>query len=92
MQIKVESTFERGLKSLPPDRARAAIKSLQLFIEAPNLPRLRFRELKGIKGFYIISSKGGDRIILRKDESDVYAAVDVGPHDNVYRRWSRVSG
>lgn len=92
MQIKVEVTFERGLKSLPPDRARGAIKSLQLFMESQNLPRLRFRELKGLKGYYIISAKGGDRIILRKDDATVFAAVDVGPHDNVYRRWSRVSG
>ncbi len=27
--------------------------------------------------------------IFRRDADDVYAAVDVGPHDNIYRRWDR---
>ena len=58
-------------------------------MEEPSLPSLRFRPLQKLKGYYIISSVHGDRIILRKDGDNVYSAVDVGPHDNVYRRWNR---
>ncbi|MEH3120257.1 MAG: hypothetical protein PGN25_22420 [Methylorubrum populi] len=53
------------------------------------MPSLRFRPLAGRVGYFIINPTRGDRIILRKDGDDLYAAVDLGPHDNVYRRWDR---
>jgi len=89
VRITVEPRFEKGLKRLPPDRAKAAAETLLKFQEEPALPRLDFRPLKGKVGHYIIDARHGDRIILRKDADDLYAAVDVGPHDNVYRRWKR---
>lgn len=87
--IAIEDGFKGALRSLPPDRKKAAIKSLTLFIDTPNLPRFRFRPLKGLDGHFIINAKRGDRIILRKTGEDAFAAVDVGPHDNIYRRWDR---
>lgn len=88
-RLIVEGTFERGLLSLPPDRRKAAVKSLMLFMVEPTLPRFSFRSLKGADGYFIINAKRGDRIILRKDDETTFAAVDVGPHDNIYRRWNR---
>lgn len=88
-KLIVEASFERGLKSLPPDRARAVAKSLVLFVENPELPRFHYRPLKGMLPYFIINVKHGDRIILRRDDDATYAAVDVGPHDNIYRRWNR---
>ncbi|OEI85076.1 hypothetical protein GRI33_07115 [Brucella sp. BO3] len=88
-KLIIEASFERGLKSLPPDRAKAVAKSLILFRENPELPRFRYRSLKGLSGYFIINVKHGDRIILRKDDETTYAAVDVGPHDNVYRCLNR---
>jgi mRNA-degrading endonuclease RelE of RelBE toxin-antitoxin system len=89
IKITVEESFKRGLKQLPPDRRRRASAALVKFIETPDLPGLAFRPLAKMSGFYIIDINRGDRIILRKDAEDIYAAVDVGPHDNVYRRWNR---
>lgn len=88
-EVTVEATFLAGAKKLPPDRRKAAATALMKFTDEPSLPSLRFRPLQKLKGFYIISSVHGDRIILRKDGDHLYAAVDVGPHDNVYRRWNR---
>lgn len=90
ISVRVHDTFTRGLRSLPPDRARAAVSTLKLFIESPDLPRLRYRPLKGKKDHFIINGKGGDRIILRKEDGGSYAVIDVGPHDNIYRRWDRL--
>lgn len=89
VRVTIEATFERGLKSLPPDRRKAAGRALLKFMDEPGLTSLRFRPLGGRAGFFIISAGKGDRVILRKDADDLYAAVDAGPHDNVYRRWDR---
>lgn len=89
VMISTGASFERALKSLPHDRATAAIKTLSLFMEEPALPRLRFRALKGLDGYFIINVKHGDRIILNKTGNETYIAVDIGPHDNVYRKWNR---
>lgn len=89
LRLIPEATYLRAVKRLPPDRAKAANAALVKFMEAPSLPSLKFRALQGQAGYFIISSAHGDRVILRKDEEDRYAAVDVGPHDNVYRRWRK---
>lgn len=56
----------------------------------PTPPGLHFRTLKGWPGYFIIDAAHGDRIILRQDFEDQYAAVDCGPHDNIYRKWDRL--
>jgi hypothetical protein len=89
VRITVTRRFELALKGLPPDRARRAANALTLFAREPRLPRLGFRSLSGSPGHFIINASRGDRIILRRESDDHFAAVDVGPHDNVYRRWSR---
>lgn len=89
VRVTVAPSFGKALQRLPPDRARAAAESLVKFSDEPALPRLDFRPLKGKSGTFIIDGKRGDRIVLRKIADDHYAAVDVGPHDNVYRRWNR---
>lgn len=90
MKVSVEENFITALKKLPPDRANAARKGLVKFAKAPNLPHLYFRPLEGWQGYFIIDPRRGDRIILRRMAEDHYVAVDVGPHDNVLRRWDRL--
>jgi mRNA-degrading endonuclease RelE of RelBE toxin-antitoxin system len=89
VRIKIEPAFLKAIRSLPPNRRERANDALIKFQEAPDRPGLDFRPLKNGAGYFIIDSAHGDRIILRKDEPDLFAAVDVGPHDNVYRRWAR---
>jgi hypothetical protein len=91
MRVRVRTApgFEKALKSLPPDRGKAVMSALVKFAEEPSLPSLKFRSLESKSGYFIINPTRGDRIILRKDADDLYTVVDVGPHDNVYRRWNR---
>ena len=89
IRIAVEPGYGRGLKALPPDRRKAANEAILKFQADPSWPSLRFRPLKGRKNHFIINPTRGDRIILRRDAEDLYAVIDVGPHDNVYRRWDR---
>lgn len=95
-KVRSSKPFERGLKGLPPNRKEAAITALRRFMAEPALPSLKFRPLAGKKDHFIISSVHGDRIILRREDEEMdaeagqtFTAVDVGPHDNVYRRWNR---
>lgn len=90
--VKPTPAFLKALNRLPPHRQRAAVRALKKFMGDPILPSLDFRALSGAAGYHIIDPGSGDRIILRKDEEaavDTYEAVDVGPHDNVYRAWNR---
>ncbi|PZP59498.1 hypothetical protein [Agrobacterium sp. MS2] len=88
--VTVRESFKKGLKSLPPDRAKAAIQTIELFMQEPARPRFNYRQLQGSKGYFIINVKRGDRIILQKLDDNSYVALDVGPHDNIYRRWNRL--
>ncbi len=89
VQITIEQTFLNSAKKLPPDRRRAATRTLEKFMEEPKRAGLDFRPLQGAPGHFIIDSIHGDRVILRKDGPALFAAIDVGPHDNIYRRWNR---
>lgn len=89
VRVVVEPSYHHGLKALPPNRRKSANTAILKFREEPSTPSLRFRTLKGRKDHFIINPTRGDRIILRRDEEDLYAVIDVGPHDNVLRRWDR---
>ena len=88
-RVSFEAGFARALKRLPPDRQNAVYDVIEKFMSEPALPRLDFRPLKGKPGYFIVNARRGDRLILRKDADETYVAVDVGPHDNIYRRWDR---
>ncbi|MGU3449672.1 type II toxin-antitoxin system RelE family toxin [Methylobacterium sp. 391_Methyba4] len=91
MTVRITPTqaFKKALDRLPPHRKRGAVRALAKFSATPDLPSLDFRSLAGAPGYHIIDPQSGDRIILRKVEDDHFEAVDVGPHDNIYRRWNR---
>lgn len=80
-RVTPEASFLAEARRLPPNRKQAVIAALDKFRKEPSLPSLRFRPLEGHRGYFIINAVHGDR--------DLFAAVDVGPHDNVYRRWDR---
>ena len=89
MRVTPTPAFLKALKKLPPHREKGAIRALGKFAATPELPSLDFRPLAGAPGYHIIDPQSGDRVILRKIEDDHFEAVDVGPHDNIYRRWNR---
>ena len=87
-RVQLTPAFVARLKALVPGRRTAAISGLRLFMRKPNDITLKLRPLKSIDGYWIINSSRGDRIILRREADDLYAAVDVGGHE-VYERWDR---
>jgi hypothetical protein len=87
--MKYSERFVKALKSLPPNRAKAAIRAIEKFVDEPALPSLKFRQFKGLPEFFIINSVHGDRILLRRLPDGEFVAEDTGPHDNLYRRWDR---
>jgi hypothetical protein len=86
--LKQEKTFFKAIKKLPPDRQTAALSALKFFVLNKQTNSLDFRRLKAWPNYFIIDSTGGDRVILRYDGADDYAAVDVGTHD-IYKKWNR---
>ncbi|MEZ2408992.1 type II toxin-antitoxin system RelE/ParE family toxin [Bosea sp. RCC_152_1] len=89
IRIDFGGRFKKALNGLPPDRRKAAIAAIGKFQQEPALPALKFRPLVGKGGHFIISAHHGDRVIMKRLADDHYELVDVGPHDNVYRRMTR---
>lgn len=87
--IAFAKTFLKEQKNLPPNRREAVTNAILRFLAEPGRAGLNFRPLAGKPGHFIINGAHGDRIILRKDGAMAYTAVDVGPHDNIYRRMNR---
>lgn len=88
-RITISGRFVKGLRALPPDRQRRASDALKKFMNDASIRSLDFRPLRGLQDIFIIDANSGDRIILKRIAPDIYEALDVGPHDNVYRRWNR---
>ena len=58
-------------------------------MEDPKRPGLRFERLEHWENYYTIRINPGYRILLRREtdnEGEIYAAVDAGPHERIYRR------
>ncbi|KZK85756.1 hypothetical protein PsAD46_03347 [Pseudovibrio sp. Ad46] len=91
VELSLTSTFEKSIKKLPPDRQKGVKSKLSLFLQNPKTNSLRYRVLEPFDDIFIINGKGGDRIILKRISDKEYEVLDVGPHDNVYRRWNRRS-
>ena len=82
-RVTIEQSFRDGAAKLPPDRRKAVNDTLVKFMQEPKLPSLRFRRLRGTPNYWLINSRHGDRVVLRKDEEDLFAAVDAGLHDDM---------
>lgn len=89
MRIDFGDRFKKALSGLPPDRKKAAIAAIGKFQSEPAIPSLKFRPLAGKGQHFIINAHHGDRIIMKRIADDHYELLDVGPHDNVYRRMTR---
>ena len=87
-RLRVDPGYERARKKLSPELQARADRTLEKFLEDPKRPGLNLKSLSGAPGYFSIRVSRGYRILLRREEGrtgEVFAAVDVGPHD-VYRR------
>ena len=71
--------FTKALQRLSRERARAAVKALELFEADQYHPGLNFEKLKS--PYSSIRCGGGDRVVLRRTGTMEYELVDVGGHD-----------
>ena len=84
-RLRTDARFDRALRKLDPQRQRRVGAALAQFVENPARPGLNFEAVIGRPGFHTIRAGRGWRILLRRDEGDIFTAVNVGPHD-IYRR------
>ena len=75
------------IKKKDPDLNRKIYKQLKLFTINPTHPSLRLCKLSGnLKNFRSISISRGFRMVFQEKENDIAYFVDLGTHDEVYRR------
>lgn len=91
-RLDFSDQFVAALKKLPPDRQRKAVNALKAFSENPDHPSLHKHRFRSGDNLWTIWSGGrGDRIILEYIADDVFAVLDIGAHETVYRRMNRRS-
>lgn len=47
------------------------------------------RPFKAAPGYFLIDMPRGDRILLRQETADTFAAIDVGGHE-LYGEWEKL--
>ncbi len=88
VRLRVDPGYQKALKKLSPELRKRANATLVKFLENPTRPGLKFEALSAWRDYYSIRISRGYRVLLRREEDsvgEIFAAVDVGPHD-IYRR------
>jgi len=81
--------FFGRLRKLAPADSHRVLGALELLAEDPDHPSLNIEKLAGrAKNFWSIRASQSIRVLLVK-EGNLYCAVDVGPHDELYARAER---
>lgn len=90
MRIKISPDVFDSLKKIKQkdkELARKIEHQLQLFKNNPKHPSLRAYKLSGkLKSRWSISMTRGIRMVYILQDSDVAFFVDLGTHDQVYRK------
>jgi plasmid maintenance system killer protein len=89
-RVRIDPSFERRLDDYASMRDRI-VSALQRFMIGPARRGANFEPLEGTDGrYWSLRVNRNFRIILRRErdaEGEIYAAIDLGPHD-IYRRYS----
>lgn len=89
MTRKFKSThkFDKQFKSLEKNILKQATKAIELFIEDPTHPSLRFKKVKGTHNFYEIRVNASVRIIIEiasEHNDQINTFFIIGTHDEVF--------
>ena len=79
--------FDKQLKALDIKIQKQALKTLQLFIQDPSHPSLRYKKVQGAKAFYEISVNMSVRIIIEvktSDKDQLNTFYVLGGHEDVF--------
>ena len=79
--------FDKQFKSLDCTLKKQAAKAIELFIEDPSHPSLRFKKVKGTGNFFEISVNMSVRITIEvtsEDGDQINTFYIIGTHDEVF--------
>jgi hypothetical protein len=91
VRIRITDSFLTALRGLSEGRRAWIIGRLEMFQANATDKVLRLRPLRCLDGHFIIDSVRYDRIILRREAEDLYAAVDCGGHE-ILEEWTKLHG
>ncbi len=90
-RLRIDPLFERRLAKLDATIRKRTANALERFVANPARVGANFERIEGTDGrYWSLRVTLNFRIVLRlerDDMGDVYAAMDVGPHD-IYRRFT----
>jgi len=90
VRLRIDPGYIRALRRLDPQTRPRVNVALERFMMDPDHPGLGFEALfNALSGYYTIRVNRPIRILLRKEIDaigELYAVVDVGNHDAIYRR------
>jgi len=89
MTRKFRSTrkFDKQIKSLDKNTFKQATKVIQLFIDDPSHPSLRYKKIQGTSNYYEIRVNSSVRIIIEitpENNDQINTFFIVGTHDEVF--------
>ena len=90
MTRRFQSThkFDKQFNSLTKNNNnKQAIKAIELFIENPSHPSLRFKKIQGTNNFYEIRVNQSIRIVIEitsQDTDQLNTFYIIGTHDEVF--------
>ncbi len=88
-RVRVDPRYLKSARKITAREKRQANSSLEKFLEDPARPGLNFEPIVGFPDYFTIRVNRSLRILLRREEDkdgELFAAVDIGSHDVVYRR------
>ncbi len=89
MTRKFRSTrkFDKHIKSLDKTTFKQATKVIQLFIDNPSHPSLRYKKIQSTSNYYEIEVNSSVRIIIKitpESNDQINTFFIVGTHDEVF--------
>jgi hypothetical protein len=88
MKSRTTARFRRAYDNLPENIRKQARDAYQLFIQNPNHPSLRFRQIHPTRRIYSVRITRAYRA-LGVRENDVIIWFWIGSHDDYYRLLKR---
>lgn len=79
--------FDKQIKSLDKNTLKQATKAIELFMEDPTHPSLRYKKIQGTSNFYEIRVNVSVRIIIEvtsEGDDQINTFYIVGTHDEVF--------
>ena len=85
-RVQPTAKFDKALRALGHQQRARAAKSIEQFLTNPRHRSLNFEKIGGTE-FWTIRVDRNFRIVLKLIEDELYALIDCGDHDYIYRTY-----